>query len=39
MAMQLALSLADSSQYDEWQHACSQQFQQGTLLYKKIDIK
>jgi len=33
--MQLALSLADSIQYDEWQNACSQQFQRETVLYKK----
>jgi hypothetical protein len=35
MAMQLALSLAHSSQYDEWQNPCSEQFQQETVLYEK----
>ena len=34
MAMQLALSLADSSQYDERQNACSQQFSK-RLFYIK----
>jgi hypothetical protein len=37
--MQIALSLADPSQYDEWQNACSQQFQREIVLYKKINIK